>query len=122
MDFLTIYFSHFLGFRELLTNFSPFTFSPLRFGGGNFSCWCGIQAGGGRRVPLPRPPVSRYGWKITPHFYNTFSDFPGERKVQTWGRNSSKPPQFTPAGKSPQTAHGKNEKAKNSPAASNPRK
>ena len=52
IDVLTIFFSYFLGFRRLLANFSPFTFSLLRFGLGNFSGWCGIQAGwGGGRVP-----------------------------------------------------------------------
>ena len=40
----------------------------------------------------------------TPHFYNTFSDFPGA-EGSDMGRNSPKPPQSTPAGKFPQTAN-----------------
>ena len=54
-------FSHFLGFRKLLANFSPFIFSLFPVGGGDFSrlVWNSCGLGG----EPPPPHVSRYDGK-----------------------------------------------------------
>ena len=56
--FLTI-FILFFRVPEAVGEFSAFYFFTFAVGGGDFSGWCGIQAGRGWDSP-PRSPVSRY--------------------------------------------------------------
>ena len=58
--FFDHFFSYFQGFRRLLANFSPLTFSLLRFGGGDFPAGVEFRRVGGGGE-FPPPPMSTSG-------------------------------------------------------------
>ena len=77
------FFSHFLGFRRLLVNFSPFRFSLLGFWGGGFSGWCGIQAESYMGTGVT--PLTPSGGRVKSRklrFYTTPSWPPGNDNVK----------------------------------------
>ena len=96
--------------------FFAFYFFPFAVWG-DFSCWCGIQADWGEGSPPPSRRVTVWLEDSTT-FLQHFFRFPGGAEGSDMGEELPQAASIQPAGKSPQTAHGKNEKAKNSPAAS----
>ena len=106
MDFLTIYFSHFLGFRELLTNFSPFNFSPLRFGGwGIFLAGVEFRRGEGGGLPFPVPPCQ--GMAGRKHISTTLFQISRGSGRFRHGEELPKPPQFNQPENPPKPHTGK---------------